>query len=794
MVPTRSESALSDSADPIPRRRGCAESPTVAHRSGPRYDPPRSLVALAVLVASIGGCGQGDACGELFAARRYEAAAVACEQRFSREGEVEAGWLATRASFELGREEAVLALARRLEGTARESAALELVAGFHQRAARYEPLLAALDRRRALESAAGRHGAAAEAAYQRFYASWERGALRLALESAVQAFDEADRTDDPALRSRMAQGLASALYELGDLEGARRALAGVPGTADGAERLNTEGSMLLDLGQWGPAEAILAEALRLAETAKSTDLRLLRSIRLNLTEAALQRGDLRAAEAHWTAARARVEAGSPAPVSVLYFAARVKLARGDAAGAEADLVSALGQEPGEDWRWYLELERGHALERRGDLVAAATAYQASIAALDGLRAKVRWDDFKSSLAERKLRPYEALFALAAEQGRAGDALAVFEAASARSFLDAFVAAAAREDAPASRDASPRWLEAADRAEALEELLPALAESPVVAPRTVEEILAGLGARRVLGFFASERGTWRLDLRQGRLSLKQLALDRSELWQRVERLLFDPNDLAAAEALGTRLFEGLEVEPSDQPLFVVARGDFARYPVGALRVGGRWLGSLRPVVYAPSYSALLSFARRSPRSELGEAVVLADADGDLPAASREAQAVASTLGVEPLVGPRVNRGALARARSARVLHLATHTGAGLRGPWIGLADERVGASWVLSQRVAPHLVVLASCASAARRDHAPGGSLAEAFLAAGSDLVLATLWSVDDRVAERFVSRFYAEGGAASPVLAFARAQRGLALEGQSPAAWAPFVMLGDPGD
>ncbi len=81
---------------------------------------------------------------------------------------------------------------------------------------------------------------------------------------------------------------------------------------------------------------------------------------------------------------------------------------------------------------------------------------------------------------------------------------------------------------------------------------------------------------------------------------------------------------------------------------------------------------------------------------------------------------------------------AAASGARVLHLATHTSAGPGGPSITLADGELNAREVIGRNLAPELVVLASCATARRRGLGMWGSLGAAFLAAGSEGVLAAL--------------------------------------------------------
>src|SRR4030095_958313 len=98
--------------------------------------------------------------------------------------------------------------------------------------------------------------------------------------------------------------------------------------------------------------------------------------------------------------------------------------------------------------------------------------------------------------------------------------------------------------------------------------------------------------------------------------------------------------------------------------------------------------------------------------------------------------------------------------------------------------------IVAGRIGPRLTVLASCASGVRPGRQMWGSLGAAFLAAGSRAVLASLWSIEDEQARELVLRFYAEGGAADPLGALARAQRVAIRRGQSPIYWAPFVLFG----
>lgn len=199
----------------------------------------------------------------------------------------------------------------------------------------------------------------------------------------------------------------------------------------------------------------------------------------------------------------------------------------------------------------------------------------------------------------------------------------------------------------------------------------------------------------------------------------------------------------------------------------------------------------PIVYVPSLSGLAA-AIRQPARDYQTPVVMGDPGGDLPQAREEIRRVALLLGAQPVVGPDATSERFFAASQARVLHLSTHTGLEAGGPWLLLADTKVQAAAVVKERVAPELVVLASCASAARRGSGLWGSLGAAFLAAGSRSVLASLWSVDDLEAKAFVMEFYRQSGASDLPSALALTQRKLIESGQPVSVWAPYVLFGSP--
>jgi hypothetical protein len=164
----------------------------------------------------------------------------------------------------------------------------------------------------------------------------------------------------------------------------------------------------------------------------------------------------------------------------------------------------------------------------------------------------------------------------------------------------------------------------------------------------------------------------------------------------------------------------------------------------------------------SYSADLG---GRPTAAVGRTLLVADPSGDLPGARAEAAAIGPLLGPDLLVlqssqatGPAV-RTALADARS---LHFAGHGTFGADG-WdtaLKLADgARLTPGDILALPRVPATVVLAGCETAKTEQDtgAVSVSLANAFLAAGANSVIATTRPVKDEVALAFSKHLYASG-------------------------------------
>ena len=255
------------------------------------------------------------------------------------------------------------------------------------------------------------------------------------------------------------------------------------------------------------------------------------------------------------------------------------------------------------------------------------------------------------------------------------------------------------------------------------------------------------------------------------------------------------------------------------LVIVPHGALAYVPIAALvrdsPTGARYLVEDYSLLWLASASALPMLRGRTPTRGTVAASVLAPLPAELPASREEAAAVvrASSLGTRSWVGDaateRVLREALARTG---VVHVASHGWYDARSPMfsgIRLAsatgpidpadDGRLETHEVLSLSVRSPLIFLSGCETAL--GPAWGTSfergddyvtLAQAFLFAGAQNVVATLWRIDDRSAAELAGRFSRALAGSSPAEALATAQRELIHGGtyRQPYYWAAYLVSG----
>ena len=269
---------------------------------------------------------------------------------------------------------------------------------------------------------------------------------------------------------------------------------------------------------------------------------------------------------------------------------------------------------------------------------------------------------------------------------------------------------------------------------------------------------------------------------------------------------DDGCLQALRELHSLLLGSLPLPGST--VVVVTDGAVARVPFAALLdpQSGRHLVEDVATYVSPSLTALLEpdsnaagvrrFLVVAPQ---GGGPRLTHVESEIAAIRRAFQAMA--VESERTLTPA--RFALL-APEATYLHFAGHATSAPRANGYGhlifgdAAEATVSADEIAAMRLSKlRLVMLAACESSARNATAEGSlTLARAFLAAGAQSVVGTLWAVDDEAASVFSREFYRNLAARrSEADAVRAAQLELLGRGRfrSPVYWAAFQLSGHGG-
>ncbi|MEZ4470017.1 MAG: CHAT domain-containing protein [bacterium] len=503
----------------------------------------------------------------------------------------------------------------------------------------------------------------------------------------------------------------------------------------------------------GPVEPLFEAAA--ADLEATGQAALVRAVQLNQAALAHARGRPDEAAA-WLARRGEGPASAEDELFAALLVARLHLDAGRLPEATAAFEALIGL-GSPTWRWHAAFGLARALQAAGRIDEAAAAFDDALQGLDADATRTPLLDSRAAYFADHRPLVDAAIEAALAAGNPGRAFALADADRARPI---------------------RALEAGARLDGLDGAARAAWISGLDAWQADRARFEG--SRRggeLLG--AAERAAW-------------------EARRRVEATALQ----AAAEALFRRLDEDAGVPaalplPADPGGVVVASrhlptgphvfvwsGGAPRIHVGAPDVrlvppGGHVFlvdepatrALYLPLVEAGRSVSLIPYAawlgRPGPRPT-GPAIVLGDPDGTLPAAAREADAVAARLpGAHRVPKSDANPRTLLRlVDGARVFHFAGH--GVLSTPWeahLRLAGAtRLEVADMLTTRARTGLVVLSGCETGVGRPI--GGEatvgLAQAFLAAGASAVLATEAPIGDEDARTFIERFYGAGGAERP--------------------------------
>jgi CHAT domain-containing protein/Tfp pilus assembly protein PilF len=282
-------------------------------------------------------------------------------------------------------------------------------------------------------------------------------------------------------------------------------------------------------------------------------------------------------------------------------------------------------------------------------------------------------------------------------------------------------------------------------------------------------------------------------------LRDLIADRRVEWGEpangLRKLLVDPLENAGYLA-GVR------------QLLIVPDGVLTYVPFAALPLGKQqFLGDQFTITYLPAAAALARDSRTNGRKLLA----MAPSDAHLPNALAEVRGIGQIFGPDSrvVVGKDATKTLFKQiAGNYDYLHLATHGSLNRNAPSLsalelepdGQNDGRLEVYEIAGMKLHARLITLSACETGLGTGYfteAPGGDefvgLTRAFLSAGGQNVLASLWAVNDQSSRDLMVRFYRHLMASSAAEALAKAQqefRRSDVRYTHPYYWAAFVISG----
>ncbi len=327
--------------------------------------------------------------------------------------------------------------------------------------------------------------------------------------------------------------------------------------------------------------------------------------------------------------------------------------------------------------------------------------------------------------------------------------------------------------------------------------------------SLPEIIAGTPPSVVGAHFTSFRSrTLLVVLEHGQATHHVVDIDRAELVRLRDRFVANPELEPESRRLYDLLIAPLQDRLAAGRVLVIAPDEITYgIPFAALRnSSGRFLIDETAIAIAPAGAALTGdrqtlIPKRSYVTIVGDpafSTKLFPSLNRLPAAHYDARSVASMFGhTTALIGDDATlRAVKSAAVDCDVLHVAAHAFSSARDASLSLIalTPEPGNEGLLYlgdivslSLVSRPLVVLAACQTGSFG----GGtgsmrSLANAFLAAGSRAVLATLWNVDDDRTSELTTRFYRSLASGANLPEALREAQMQARQTEPPREWAAF--------
>lgn len=507
--------------------------------------------------------------------------------------------------------------------------------------------------------------------------------------------------------------------------------------------------------------------------------------------------------------------------------------------------------------WRVQYGRGQTLEALERNAEAIASYREAIRTIEETRAAISEERYRAGYMEERYQVYVALVELLLRLGKPDDAFFYSEKLRARAYLDQLGPKAPLvADSEAQRqlrdmDVQIQSLRQAIRKEyalpekqrrsgALESYSAELSRTE----RELEDLLNRSGGvavdfAQVLQPVPSSAeiqrlltsGTALVEYVVGNKSVSILVVTPSSvtglsapvssesLTSRIE-LLRDliterkPDWRRPAKSLRTLLVDPLrsgDFLDEIRNLVIVPDGVLNYVPFAALPTeGSRFLGDEFTIAYLPS--AITLTKQVSAMAGRNALLAFAPSDAHLPNTIPEARSIGKIF-------PNNSRVVTGKAATKTLfkqlagdydyLHLATHSSLNRNAPAFsalelepdGSNDGRLELYEIARMKLHAKLVTLSACETALGKGYfteTPAGNefvgLNRAFLGAGGENVLASLWTVNDESTRLLMVRFYGHLRQSGPAEALAQAQRELRQSDpryQAPYYWAAFVLAGN---
>jgi len=353
-------------------------------------------------------------------------------------------------------------------------------------------------------------------------------------------------------------------------------------------------------------------------------------------------------------------------------------------------------------------------------------------------------------------------------------------------------------------------------EELQTASPELLSLVTVAPRSLAEIQAKIPPEVVvfdylvlpehtLVWVVTSSSLQGFDLPIGGRELEEKIIQVRQCFQDPKTEYFTP----LLDFLGERLFAPLQDQLQEKKkILVIPHRALSYLPFQTLRRGGKYLLEDYIFFYAPSLNVYLACTTKENQAPLpilafGNPQFPDPSTPPLPGAEEEVKAIAKLFsqGTVLLHGEATESAFYEWAPQAQIIHLSTHGSAHERLPLLSLVllapdnhhDGYLLAAEIFSSSLHSRLVVLSACQTALGQYSITEGliGLTRSFFYAGTESLIASLWSVSDMsTMELFISFYHYFLQGFSKAEALSMAQRDLVKRYPHPYYWAPFILLG----